>query len=182
MKEICEYIRCLEPSQVPLSAAVYLIQGEQNTYVFDVGRSEDSAAVLASIPNKVLILSHYHGDHSDNLSKLEYRQLYVAENCARMLGVGHSVSDQLKLYDGVELWIRSCPSVHVEGCLILLVNKEYCLLGDVYLHRATFDSEKAWQMLAVLKRMPCRYFLLSHGENLLVPKEELIAELEKEFQ
>ena len=55
-------------------------------------------------------------------------------------------------------------------------------MGDVHLHRATFDSATAWQMLAVLKRVKCKYFLVSHGDRLMIPKEELIRHLEEEYQ
>lgn len=182
MKQINEYIQYIEPSQVPLSAAVYLIKGEQNTYVYDVGRAEESAEILNGIDNKVIVLSHYHGDHSENIHKLDYKQLYVGDLCADSIGKGRVVYDVLKLHDGVELCIRSCPSVHVGGSLILTVNQEYCMLGDVHLHRATFDSNTAWQMLAVLKRIKCKYFLVSHGDELVIEKAELIRQLEEEYQ
>ena len=106
----------------------------------------------------------------------------MGDLCADTIGKGRIVSDVLKLNDGVELIIRHCPSVHVGGSLILTVNQEYCLLGDVHLHRATFDSATAWQMLAVLKRVKCKYFLVSHGDQLMIPKEELIRQLEEEYQ
>ena len=182
MKEINSYIQYIEPSQVPLSAAVYLIKGENNTYVYDVGRAAESAEQLSQIEKKVIVLSHYHGDHVENIHKLDYKQLYVGDLCAEAIGKGHIVRDVLKLHDGVELCIRSCPSVHVGGSLILTVNEEYCMIGDVHLHRATFDSNTAWQMLSVLKRVKCKYFLVSHGEELCIPKEKLIAELENEYK
>lgn len=181
MKVINDYLQYIEPSQVPLSAAVYIIKGEQNTYIYDVGRAEENPEILEGFKNKVVVLSHYHGDHCENIDRVNYKQLYVGDLCADALGKGHVVKDMLNLHDGVELCIRACPSVHVGGSLILSVNKEYCLLGDVHLHRATFDSETAWQMLAVLKRMKCKYFLVSHGEVLCIPKEELIAQLEEEY-
>lgn len=182
MKRINDYIQYIEPSTVPLSAAVYIIEGEQNTYVYDVGRAEENVEILSEIDPKVIILSHYHGDHSDNIHKLNCKQLYAGDLCADTLGKGHVVHDVLNLSDGVELCIRSCPSVHVGGSLILTVNKEYCLLGDVHLHRATFDSGTAWQMLAVLKRIKCKYFLVSHGDELIIERETLLRQLEEEFR
>ena len=82
MKKINDYIEYIEPSQVPLSAAVYLIKGEQNTYVYDVGRAVESAEILSGIDKKVIILSHYHGDHAENIDMLDYKQLYVGDLCA----------------------------------------------------------------------------------------------------
>ena len=181
MKVINDYLQYIEPSQVPFSSAVYIIKGDNNSYIYDVGRDPENLPILSEIKNKVVVLSHFHGDHSDNLPKVEYKQLYTGDTCAEMLGRGHVVRDVLNLNDGVELCIRHCPSVHTGGSLILTVNKEYCMLGDVYHHRATFDSETAWQMLAVLKRIKCKYFLVAHGDELCIPKEELIRQLEEEY-
>lgn len=182
MNRINDCIQYIEPSMVPLSAAVFVIKGEQNNYVFDVGRADESVEILSQLEKKVIILSHYHGDHSDNIHRLDYKQLYVGDLCADTIGKGHIIHDVLRLHDGVELCIRSCPSPHVGGSLIVTVNDEYCLLGDVHLHRATFDSNTAWQMMAVLKRVKCKYFLVSHGEEILMEKEKLLCQLEKEFR
>lgn len=181
MTQLTPYLQYIEPCEVPFSSAVYLVKGEQNTYVYDVGRDPMNLEILSEIKNKVVVLSHFHGDHSDNIPNVEYKQLYVGDTCAEMLGRGHVVRDVLNLSDGVEICIRHCPSVHTGGSLIMTVNREYCMLGDVYHHRATFDSETAWQMLAVLKRVKCKYFLVSHGEPLCIPKEILIRQLEEEY-
>ena len=63
MTQLTPYLQYIEPCEVPFSAAVYLIKGEQNTYVYDVGRDPMNLEILSEIKNiysisfKIQILS-----------------------------------------------------------------------------------------------------------------------------
>ena len=52
MTQLTPYLQYIEPCEVPFSAAVYLVKGEQNTYVYDVGRDPMNLEILSAIKNK----------------------------------------------------------------------------------------------------------------------------------
>lgn len=150
--------------KTPLSSDVFLIRGESRWYLFDTGRNQESLdAILALEGAKTIILSHLHRDHMANLEKIEYDALYVGDLTAERLQIGTAVTESMVIEDGVHLEIRPCPSPHTGGSLILTVNGEYTLLGDLCYTRPSSDPTVMDAMLTALSQVGTRYFVLSHG-------------------
>lgn len=182
MKTITEYLSYLPASQEPLSADVYVISGEEKCYIYDVGNNEESFnEISAMTKDKVIILSHFHKDHTGNIHRLNAREVYVGNLTHKKINQGTVITDKLVIDDGVKLEIRRCPSPHVKGSLIVTVNHEYTLIADLYYTRPDYNKMLAQQMLDVLESVDTKYFVVSHQEeNNIVEKNELIREL-KEF-
>lgn len=184
MEKIADYLHYIPSSAEPLSADVFLIEGERQTYVFDVGSNEESFQTLYQLPKeKAIILSHFHNDHRGNLDRLTWKDLYVGDAAFEKIGTGTVVTDKLTIHDGVKLEIQPCPSPHTPGSLILTVNNEYTLLADLYFTKPDYDRELAQAMLDVLRDLDTNWFVVSHQEGSPVfEKTHLIEELIKYFR
>lgn len=166
MKKISENIKYLSSTDNPLSAEVYFINGDNYCYIYDVGNNKDSLSEISNIKKDiVVILSHYHEDHTGNINKINYHNLYVGELTYDKIGQGSIIKDRFAIKDGSEIEIRYCPSPHVDGCLIVTVNKEYTLIADLYFTRPPFNKTKVVEMIEALKNIDTKFFVISHEED-----------------
>ena len=150
--------------ETPLSSDVFLIRGNSRWYLFDVGRNQESLDAIQALPGeKTVIISHFHRDHMANLERMTYDTLYAGDLMQERLHLGTAVTEPIVIEDGVRLEIRPCPSPHTGGSLILTVNGEYTLLGDLCYTRPSAEPAVVDAMLATLSRVDTRYFVLSHG-------------------
>lgn len=174
----------LPASEQPLSAEVYLIQGRKHTYLFDVGNNSQSLHVIQSLPSPpIAILSHHHTDHTGNTLKTNFEKIYVGEFTREKINVGTVVSELLTIDDGVILEIIPCPSVHTPGSLILNVNREFCLIGDLFFYKPPVSAVLARQMVEALAQVDTRFFVVSHsGTENIFEKKRFLLELQKEFE
>ncbi len=180
---ICEYINFLPSSDEPLSADVFFVRGDKKTYIYDVGANEQSFKEIESVPGeKAVILSHFHPDHIANMTRLRCDEIYLGRKTFEKLGRGVIVSDKIVIEDGLKLEIARFPSVHAKGSLVLTVNSEYTLIGDLYYCAKDCNKNIAREMLTAMKRLDTRYFVPSHyGESPVIEKNRLICELEDYF-
>ena len=163
----------------PLSADVYMIEGDRYCYIYDVGNNDESQYYINKInKEKIVILSHYHKDHVGNIERINYHELYVGNETNSTIGKGNIVEDVLIINDGIKIEIIHCPSPHTEGSLIINIENEFTLIADLYFTRPSFDKEKAMKMIQCLKSIDTQYFVVSHQEDAnVISKEELIVEL-----
>jgi len=183
MNSITDKIRYLPATDDPLSADVYLIEGERYCYIYDVGNNDDSLRYIGHTDKeKIIILSHYHKDHTGNIGRLSYHSLYVGGKTYETIGKGVIVETVVTITDGVKIEIIPCPSPHTEGSLIINLNHEYTFIADLYFTRLPFNQEKALQMIETLRNIDTRYFVISHQEKeKIVLKDKMISELSDFF-
>ena len=176
-------IKYLPATDNPLSADVYCIDGDKYCYIYDVGNNDTSLQYINQINKEnIVILSHYHKDHSGNINSIHFRSLYVGKETCESIGKGNIVEDKLTINDGVRIDVLHCISPHTDGSLILTVDNEYTLIADLYFTRFPFNKEKAMQMLESLKAIDTKFFVVSHQEvEKVIPKDILIAELTDYF-
>ena len=183
MNAIGGKIKYLPATNDPLSADVYLIDGDKYCYIYDVGNNENSLHYINQlVKEKVVILSHYHKDHAGNIAGLHYRNLYIGKKTHESIGKGIIIEDKLTINDGVKIEIAHCVSPHTDGSLIITVDNEYTLIADLYFTRPPFDKEKAMKMIDSLRSIDTKYFVISHQEGgKVILKETLIQELTEYF-
>ena len=183
MNAICKRIKYLPATIDPLSADVFCIEGDQYCYVYDVGNNDRSLQYINQISKeKIVILSHYHKDHTGNIMDLRYHGLYVGKETYEVIGNGTIVEDTLTIYDGVKIDVSHCASPHTDGSLIVTIDNEYTLIADLYFTRPPFEREKAIKMIETLRDIDTKYFVVSHQEEeKVIPKEKLITELTDYF-
>ena len=183
MNTISGKIKYLPATNDPLSADVYCIEGDKYCYVYDVGNDDRSLQYINQIgKEKIVVLSHYHKDHTGNIVGLHYRDLYVGKKTYEVIGKGIIVEDTLTINDGVRIDVSYCISPHTDGSLIITVDNEYTLIADLYFTRPPFDKNKAMEMVESLRDIDTKYFVISHQEDeKVIPKDKLIAELTAYF-
>ena len=183
MNTISAKIKYLPSTNDPLSADVYCIEGDKYYYVYDVGNDDRSLQYINQLSKeKIIIISHYHNDHTGNIVGLHNRDLYVGKKTYEVIGKGVIVEDKLTIHDGVRIDVSYCISPHTNGSLIVTIDNEYTLIADLYFTRPPFECEKAMKMIESLRDIDTKSFVISHQEDeKVIPKETLIQELTEYF-
>ena len=96
MKRINDYISYLESTDNPLSARVFIINGKEYNYIFDVGANKESREIIKNIENRKIIISHFHTDHMENLRFFigDVDNLYIGDYTYKMLGYGNVIKEE----------------------------------------------------------------------------------------
>lgn len=195
IKKIDESISYIPASMNPLSADVAFIKTENATWLFDAGSSDEAFDAISEVQGKKnIVLSHFHPDHTANVTRLEFDNLFMSNHTARYFrnfidgthcgNVDNSNSGNnkpdVKIIDSTfkdestGLKICTIPSSHAKGCLCL-VYKDYAFLGD-----ATYCKEKNGSRvynvqqlkaeISFIESLQCRYVCLSHDEKFVHEK------------
>ena len=84
IKKIDESISYIPASMNPLSADVAFIKTENATWIFDAGSSDEAFDAISAVQgNKNIVLSHFHPDHTANVTRLEFDNLFMSNHTAR---------------------------------------------------------------------------------------------------
>ena len=74
---ITDRISYIKATKLPLSSDVFIIEGDECVYLYDVGCNEENLNYINSINKPVkVILSHFHPDHTGNLDKITADTVY----------------------------------------------------------------------------------------------------------
>lgn len=181
LKDISREIAYLEASENPLSADVGIIRDGGVTWIFDVGGNDSAAEIINGIEDeKMVVLSHFHADHTANLDKIDCARIYGGGFTCKRLKKGILVEKNLYI-DNVHLF--PVPSTHAKGCIGLEFG-DYAFLGDsTYAAgkdgRAAYNAGLLLETIKALKSLKAENFLLSHGKPFVRPRERVIGELER---
>lgn len=173
----------------PLSADVGIIKLDNVTWIFDVGSNDDALKLVNGIEEeKRIVLSHFHADHTGNLSRI-----LINEKC-KIYGGGFTnkkfnsadtqivtVDKDLYFDEGIHLF--TVPSAHAKGC-VGLEYEDFAFLGDstycdVKDGKAVYNAGQLQGLITTLKGLNAGKLLLSHNEPLECGREEEIAKLEE---
>ncbi len=173
----------IQAASDPLSADVFIIEGDARYYVFDVGCNDEAfEAILALNKPLTVILSHFHRDHTGNMSRLNPADTLAGARTMKYISGGTLVDTPVTIHDGVTIEVRPCVSPHAPGCLIATVNGEYTFIGDLHYARPGTGQGEAKGMLNVLKTLETRYFVVSHVQGSpLVKKSALLQSVKAYF-
>ncbi len=182
--QIDDRITYWKATENPLSADIGVIEGDEYTWIFDVGYSEEAVACVQSLMKpKRVILSHFHTDHIANWSKVDYETLYQGAHTRRYTRSGECVTGSVQLQDGVKLHLFELPCSHAKGSIGLEVNEKYAFLGDaIYCTikdgRQVYNANLLAEEIKVLRSLKAEYFLLSHDKRFVRRKDVVLAQLE----
>lgn len=176
-----EYIKATEN---PLSADVGIIKGEKFIWLYDVGSSDEAAEYINGLAQPTaVVLSHFHPDHTHNLSRVKHEELYVGDNTYGYTHEGTVVTEDIYIEDGVKLHIFPLPSSHARGSLGLEINEKYAFVGDgTYATRkggrTVYNVQFLKAMIDVIKGLKAEFILLSHEEKLVKRRDTLLVFLQ----
>ena len=184
----------LSAAEHPLSADVVLIQAPDYVCIFDVGSSEEARLAIESVPGKKLVvLSHFHPDHTANLSRITFDRLYGGRETIRRTGAGECVDGPVRpMLQGcpdsdsrtepsarLSLSILPVPSSHARGCLLLCAGTEIAFCGDalyagVKNGRPVYNAGQLKAMIELLEGLEVKMLALSHDKEFVHPKEAVL--------
>lgn len=170
-------------TQKPLSADIGVVEGNSAVWLFDVGSSEAARECIQSILEpKNIVLSHFHQDHITNWNRVAFQKLYQGAHTLRYTHEGEVVAGELWMEDGVCLHLFELPSSHAKGSLGLEVNERYAFLGDAIYPtekngRAVYNANLLAQEIKVLQGLTAEFFLLSHKEQFVYRRDEVLEQL-----
>lgn len=178
-RRISDKISYIPATESPLSADIGIIRDGEQTWLFDVGNG--TAAIDGLSGSFQVVLSHFHGDHTGNLKKLDIQNLYVSGETRRHIGGGFLVKEDLFLG---AMHLFPIPSSHCKGCLGLEIDEAYAFVGDALYCKGKngdyfYNTQLLRDEIAVLKKLKAPCLLVSHHPGLVRSREEVIAELEE---
>ena len=195
---INEYISYIPASKGPLSADVVIVEGEEYLYLFDVGNNEAVAEYLDALPKKKkVILSHFHADHIGSIGRIKFETVYAGPIMGKYYQYFvpnyekgkeeekyQTVTEAVRIRDGIELEIHSMPSSHSKGSLLLQVNGEYILAGDGLYSRtkegnAVYNVQLLKEQIRLLQELTGDKLFLSHEKRPVKAKKSMIKFLER---
>lgn len=179
IRTINEKIKYIAATNDPLSADIGIITGKTGTWLFDVGADEK---VLTELNGKYnIVISHFHQDHTGNISRILADNLYVSKETAKHIPdfTGNIVSEDLYLED---IHIFPIPSSHSKGCLGLEVDGEYAFVGDALYSKVDpdyylFNAQLLKDEINILNDLHADKLLVSHYGGLVRDKSEVLEEL-----
>lgn len=178
MKTINENISYIPASSNPLSSDIVFITTENATWIFDVG---SDIAVIEEINKlhgrKNIVLSHFHPDHTANISNVNYNKLYVSRHTAKYISGGTIVEDSyFDKSDNIQ--IKEIPSSHAKGCLCLIY-KDYAFLGDAAYCKEKngshfYNVQALKAEIEFIEALNCKYACLSHDAKFIQERQILL--------
>lgn len=209
LRRLSSQITYLPASDAPLSADVFFMETGGGVYVYDVGNCEEAKGHIAAAGREiVVVLSHFHADHTGNIGSVACRALYAGRETLKHVGGGIVVEDEVVLDPSIPIRLLPLASSHAKDCVVLCYGKEYAFCGDAlyatgkrfpvehtkpggngqavaesgYVIKQVYNAQKLQAMLAALRGMDVKNLVLSHEENPVRPKEEVVRELEGIYQ
>lgn len=187
--KISPEISCLPASAPPLSADVGIIAAGNITWIFDVGSSGEALELVDGIKGeKRIVISHFHADHAENLSRIKISdgcKIYGGGFTRKKFGLkGIEVTEVNKdLYFDGGIHLFPVPSSHAKGC-VGLEHGDYAFLGDgtycsVKDGKAVYNAGQLQGLIKTLRELKADRLLLSHKEPLECGREEQISMLEE---
>lgn len=181
LKVIDQGISYIEASENPLSADVGIIHAGDLIWIFDVGSSDNAAEAINSLKvEKRAVLSHFHADHTDNLSRIKPIPVYGGDFTCKKFQIGDSITRDM-YFDKVHLF--PIPSTHAKGCIGLEFGN-YAFLGDAVYSaqkegKTVYNAGLLLGTVKALKSLKAEKFLLSHSKPFVQSKERVIEKLER---
>ncbi len=182
--KITDRISYVKATENPLSADVGIVEGDEFIWFFDIGADESVPISLNKIQKpKKAVISHFHPDHMGNLEHVNLNEIYLGANTFKYANRGTIVGEDIFFDDGVKIHIFPLPSSHAKGSVGMEIG-DYAFLGDATYStmkhgRVCYNASVLKEEIAVLKKLSARFFLISHDEKFIRPREEILAELEE---
>ena len=180
--KITDRISYIKATEKPLSADVGIIEGDEFCWIFDVGADESVPISLNKIQKpKNAVISHFHPDHMSNLEHVDLNEVFLGANTFKYAKMGKIIDKDVFIDDGITIHIFPIPSSHAKGSLGMEIG-DYAFLGDAACSttkqgKTCYNASVLKEEIAVLEKLSAKFFLISHDEKFLRPKEEIISEL-----
>lgn len=173
------YIKAVE--EPILSSDVGIVRTKNNTYIYDVGALVEVSDYLNKIQgNKILILSHFHKDHTSVLNKvMDISKIYQGKETYKHTKIGEPMLEDVTIEDDdTIIEIKHLRSSHSKDSLIMIVDREYAFVGDA-IYPPSEDGSKGYnvgilkEQIEQIEALDTKYMLLGHDKRFVYPKSVL---------
>ena len=182
--KITNRLSYIKATENPLSADIWIFEGDEFLWIFDIGADESVPAKLNKLKKpKNAVISHFHPDHMGNLEHVKLENIYLGANTFKYAKRGTIVEKDVFIEDGERIHIFPLPSSHAKGSVGMEAG-DYAFLGDAIYStmkqgKACYNASVLKEEISVLKNLSAKFFLISHDGKFVRGKDEIIAELEK---
>ncbi len=189
LKSISPQLGYWPASAEPLCADIFVYRGLKGLWLFDIGYGDKALErVRALLEPCRVVISHFHQDHMGNLPQTAWDELYAGQYTLRHIKrAGQAVTSYIEPEPGVRLF--PIPSCHAKGCIGMEIDRTYALLGDATYctsrppqGRPAYNATLLLDTIRTLEGLKAPWFLLSHGEPLVRPREEILGELREIYR
>lgn len=215
---ITDRISYIPATENPLSADVGIIEGDDAVWFYDVGANEEVAEFIENYDTglnatserkkKIAVISHFHTDHSANLTGIGFDRIYLCKATLKYLSIikgsqkqhdsnmpklsksnGTSFEDvteivesPIEIDDGIKIKIAEIPSSHSKGSIYLQA-ENHVFLGDATFYgfrreEKFYNTQLLQQEIQALKEIDAEHFLLSHRKHFVKQKRSVVSMLE----
>lgn len=177
--QLTENISYLPAGVSPLSSDVVFIRTDKAVWIFDTGLNDEAAEEIQKIKTKKnIVISHFHADHTFNLSRVSWDNLYVSGYTKKHVKSGTVINGVLEVNENPPLKIFELPSSHAKGCLCIQCG-DFAFLGDgTYCRMLTgnhyYNVQLLQQEIKMLENLPCKYVCLDHDRHFIQDRLALI--------
>lgn len=186
MKELINLTNniCYLPAdEKPLSADVIFIRQTDITWIFDVGSNEQARNEIEKINGKKnIVISHFHEDHTENLTRIGYDRIYAGDYTVKHFSLGgektFAVTEPV-----TEGNVKIIPVVnsHAKGSLILQCGK-FVFLGDCIYPtekrgRTCYNVQQLNAQIKIMEEIDGEFFCTSHARILPKSRDAVITHL-----
>lgn len=172
-------ISYLPASRDPFSCDVVFIKTDDCTWIYDTGTTEEAADLINGITGKkIIVISHFHPDHTFNLMRVKYDDLIVSRYTKKYTLKGTVLDSTFESDSNPKVTVFNFPSSHAKGSLAISCG-DYAFLGDgTYAKEKIGEHSYNTQLLKaeidLLESMNVKYVGLSHSGHFIQNKESLI--------
>lgn len=201
MKNKILHLPAMQPSeQNPLSADVYAVRGKTAWWIFDVGACDEAADFVKNLPcenpdageplKKNIVISHFHRDHTFNLPRVHFDNLYVGRETYRHCGADilcrgnvSVVENPLEFDDDIHICIEPIPNSHAKGSLMLSAG-QIAFLGDStypmvgHAKPDSYNAQLLYEQIKFLRECSTQQFYMSHKRFIAREKDSVVQFLE----
>ena len=189
MNKIIDYLYHIPSSNDSiLSADVFIIKGNNYNYIYDVGASTNLLNELNNIDKKIIFISHFHKDHTKNLSNLNYDKLYLSKYSSKHLNnIGDVINENFIIFDGIKIEVILISSPHSKGSIALNINNTYLLVGDAIYSKdenghESYNVSLLYNLINDLEKINTKYIIISHKKNVIYKKNNILEYLKNIYK
>lgn len=181
---ITDRLSYIKATENPLSADVGIFEGDEFLWTFDIGADISVPISLNAFEKpKKAVLSHFHPDHTANIDRINLSGIYLGANTFKYIKRGTVVANEIFIDDGERIHIFPLPSSHAKGSLGMEIG-DFAFIGDAVYStmkqgKICYNASVLREEIAVLRNLSAKFFLISHDEKFIRPKDEIIGELEE---
>ena len=173
-------ISYITPDESLICSSIGIVRGDNYSILIDIGASKPQLGILKDglanglIKNNIqdVVITHFHPDHTSNLSELENIKTICSKNTSRYIKADLIIDKQTDLdLKNTSVKIIPLPSVHAKGSLAIYVEEDKAMfIGDALCmkekdYKPFTNKDITLNMINTLRSYPIQKYFLGHEDG-----------------